>query len=51
MSKDQGLGLFIASISGAFLALFLGKIFAALVLGALATGIWLRFSRKKLPKS
>jgi hypothetical protein len=45
------LALFATGLTGAALALFLGKLFAAAILGALCVGFFLRFKRGRIRKN
>jgi hypothetical protein len=44
------LALLATGLTGAALALFLGKLFAAAILGAVSLGIFLRFKRGRVRK-
>jgi len=45
------LALFATGLAGTVLALFLGKLFAAAILGALCVGFCLRFKRGRVRKT
>jgi hypothetical protein len=45
------LALFATGLTGAALALFLGKLFAAAILGALCVGFFRRFKRGRIRKN
>jgi hypothetical protein len=45
------LALLATGLTGAALALFLGKLFAAAILGALCVGFFLRFKRGRVGKN
>lgn len=45
------LGLLVAGVTGAALALFMGKLFAAVVLAVVCAGIFLRFKRGRVRKT